>query len=82
MSSLGAAGVAVALHGVAEGAGEALVLLHPIGLDHSFWDDLPARLSRHRRVLLLDLRGHGDSPPGAVSEVLRAPARTDSKVPT
>lgn len=55
----------VALNGVAQGAGESIVLLHPIGLDHSFWGGLPARLARVRRVLALDLRGFGASPPGS-----------------
>ncbi len=54
----------VVLNGVVAGEGDGLVLLHPIGLDHSFWGGLPARLARHRRVLALDLRGFGGSPPG------------------
>lgn len=53
---------AVTLHGTALGSGRLVVLLHPVGLDGSFWGGLPATLSRHRRVLCLDLAGHGASP--------------------
>jgi len=51
------------LHGLAEGAGPLVVLLHPVGLDGTFWGGLPARLVQAgRRVLRLDLAGHGRSP--------------------
>jgi 3-oxoadipate enol-lactonase len=50
------------LHGRGEGAGPLTVLLHPVGLDGSFWGGLPAVLARQRRVLSLDLAGHGASP--------------------
>ncbi|MDB5414619.1 MAG: 3-oxoadipate enol-lactonase [Rubritepida sp.] len=50
------------LHGRSEGAGPLTVLLHPVGLDGSFWGGLPATLAAHRRVLSLDLAGHGASP--------------------
>lgn len=43
------------------GAGPPVVLLHPIGLDGSFWGGLPAALAAKRRVLCLDLPGHGKS---------------------
>src|SRR5262249_37446685 len=43
-----------------------VVLLHPVGLDHGFWGPLPAALAASRRVLSLDLAGHGASP--AVAE--------------
>jgi 3-oxoadipate enol-lactonase len=53
---------AIRLHGVAEGQGPLVVLLHPVGLDGSFWGNLPASLSSAHRVLSLDLAGHGVSP--------------------
>jgi 3-oxoadipate enol-lactonase len=51
-----------ALHHIERGQGDALVLLHPIGLDHSFWPGLIERCAAARRVLALDLPGHGRSP--------------------
>jgi 3-oxoadipate enol-lactonase len=62
----------VNLHGIVEGTGEGLVLLHPIGLDNSFWGPLPAMLARGRRVLRLDLRGFGGSPLGAGAAPIEA----------
>ncbi|UFN48409.1 alpha/beta hydrolase [Roseomonas sp. OT10] len=53
---------ALSLHGQAEGEGPLVVLLHPVGLDGSFWGPLPAALAGSRRVLSLDLAGHGRSP--------------------
>lgn len=40
-----------------------VVLLHPVGLDGTFWRDLPQRLSDHYTVICVDLRGHGGSSP-------------------
>ena len=54
-----------ALHCIERGQGDALVLLHPIGLDHSFWPGLIERCAATRRVLAFDLPGHGQSPPAA-----------------
>lgn len=54
----------VNLNSITEGAGDGLVLLHPIGLDGTFWGALPTILGRGRRVLRLDLRGFGASPLG------------------
>jgi 3-oxoadipate enol-lactonase len=54
----------VDLHGVVEGTGDEVVLLHPIGLDSTFWGPLPETLARSHRVLRLDLRGFGRSPIG------------------
>jgi 3-oxoadipate enol-lactonase len=53
---------ATILHATATGQGRTLVLLHPVGLDGSFWGGLPGALAPHRRVLSLDLAGHGRSP--------------------
>ena len=41
--------------------GAAVVLHHPLATNHSFWDDLTARLSSRFRVLRFDARGHGQS---------------------
>jgi len=38
-----------------------LVLVHPIGADHSLWDLLVPHLLAHFQVLRYDLRGHGGS---------------------
>ncbi|WNE94592.1 alpha/beta fold hydrolase [Streptomyces luomodiensis] len=57
--------VPVALSHEVHGDGPGLVLLHGVGLDRRMWDRcLPALAARHR-VTLVDLRGHGDSPPAA-----------------
>jgi pimeloyl-ACP methyl ester carboxylesterase len=40
-----------------------LVLLHGVGLDHSVWEPVIARMSGHFRVIAPDLLGHGASPP-------------------
>jgi 3-oxoadipate enol-lactonase len=53
---------AVPLHVEVAGNGRSLVLLHPVGLDRSFWGPLPAALADGWRVLSLDLPGHGRSP--------------------
>ena len=53
---------ALRLHGQSAGQGPLVVLLHPVGLDGSFWGGLPAALRGARRVLCLDLAGHGASP--------------------
>jgi pimeloyl-ACP methyl ester carboxylesterase len=39
-----------------------IVLIHAIGGDRSDWDRVAPRLAAHRRVLLVDLPGHGRSP--------------------
>ncbi len=51
--------------------GPALVLLHALGEQASSWDEVVSRLSPQRRVVALDLRGHGGSTwPGAYSLTL------------
>lgn len=50
------------LNSRSSGSGPVAVLLHPVGLDLSSWDDVAARLARRHRVVCLDLRGHGASP--------------------
>ncbi|HKW25282.1 MAG TPA: alpha/beta fold hydrolase [Terriglobales bacterium] len=43
------------------GKGAPVVLLHPFPADHEFWNPVSDRLATRYRVLLPDLRGHGDS---------------------
>jgi 3-oxoadipate enol-lactonase len=47
------------LHHRIDGHGPRIVLLHPIGLDHTCFDPLVADLSGEFQVLRPDLRGHG-----------------------
>ena len=44
------------------GEGPPVVLLHPVGLDGSFWGSLPEKLTSSRSVYAVDLLGHGESP--------------------
>lgn len=57
--------VPVTLRCAEQGRGEPLVLLHPAGLDHSFWPELIERCAATHRVLALDLPGRGRSPTSA-----------------
>jgi len=43
------------------GSGPDVVLLHPFPLNRQFWDGVTPQLSTRYRVILPDLRGHGDS---------------------
>jgi pimeloyl-ACP methyl ester carboxylesterase len=45
------------------GAGEPLVLLHPLGGDRHVWDPVLDRLAQERDVIALDLPGFGGSAP-------------------
>lgn len=46
-----------------------VVMVHPLGANHTLWDAAAAHLAPRHRVLRLDLRGHGhsDAPVGAYS---------------
>jgi len=46
------------------GKGPPVVLLHPFPAHHGFWAPLAERLATRYRVILPDLRGHGDSEVG------------------
>ncbi len=46
------------------GQGPHLVLLHPFPVNHHFWKPVAALLSDKFRIILPDLRGHGESPGG------------------
>ena len=43
------------------GQGPSLVLLHPFPAHHEFWKPLAESLATRYRVILPDLRGHGES---------------------
>jgi pimeloyl-ACP methyl ester carboxylesterase len=45
------------------GSGPSLVLLHGVGHRRQAWDAVLDRLTPHRDVILVDLPGHGESPP-------------------
>jgi 3-oxoadipate enol-lactonase len=47
-----------------QGEGPAVVLLHPMPCDHRFWLVAAAALSGKYRVIMPDLRGHGQSEAG------------------
>jgi 3-oxoadipate enol-lactonase len=51
------------LHHVTEGSGPPALLLHPIGLDLTFWRPVAERLAKGFTVHALDQKGHGLSPP-------------------
>jgi pimeloyl-ACP methyl ester carboxylesterase len=46
------------------GNGPPVVLLHPFPCDHEFWNPTTAALDSRYRLILPDLRGHGDSETG------------------
>jgi 3-oxoadipate enol-lactonase len=48
-----------------QGEGAPLVLLHPFPTNHDFWSPVAPQLAARYRLILPDLRGHGDSEPGA-----------------
>jgi pimeloyl-ACP methyl ester carboxylesterase len=45
------------------GAGPPLVLLHGIGHRRQAWDAVSDRLAPYRDLIVVDLPGHGESPP-------------------
>lgn len=51
------------VHYAIDGQGPALVLLHPIGMDATWWDDYRPRWVDRYRVICVDLLGHGRSDP-------------------
>jgi 3-oxoadipate enol-lactonase len=46
------------------GDGPPVILLHPFPLNHHFWKAVAERLSTRYRLIMLDLRAHGDSEAG------------------
>jgi len=55
-----------------QGQGGPLVLLHPVGIDHSFWGPLVDEASSLHTVIAVDLMGHGLSPPAPVGRAIGA----------
>jgi pimeloyl-ACP methyl ester carboxylesterase len=53
------------------GSGPPVVLLHPFPCDHEFWYPVAAALESHYRLILPDLRGHGDSEIGDGPALMR-----------
>jgi len=51
----------VRLHYELEGQGSAVLLLHPVGLDLTWWQPQVEALRSEFQVLRLDFRGHGES---------------------
>ncbi|MFQ5448725.1 MAG: alpha/beta fold hydrolase, partial [Saprospiraceae bacterium] len=43
------------------GEGEPLLLLHGFTVSHIVWDDLVKDLSKNYKLIIPDLRGHGNS---------------------
>lgn len=57
------------VHYEEKGSGEALILIHGVGLDHTMWESQLESLSKNFRVIAYDMVGHGGSehPPGPYS---------------
>lgn len=53
------------IHVIDKGSGSALVLLHGFMLDATIWANQFSDLADRRRLIAVDLRGHGRSIPGA-----------------
>jgi len=65
-----------------KGNGFPVVLLHPFPLNHHFWDGCIPALEHRYQLILPDLRGHGDSPPGAGPATMERQARDLSRICT
>jgi len=57
------------------GRGPAVVLLHPFPANHRFWDECIPYLEDRYRLVLPDLRAHGDSQPGQGAATMDKHAR-------
>jgi 3-oxoadipate enol-lactonase len=53
------------------GKGAPVVLLHPFPCDHEFWNPVATALESRYRLILPDLRGHGDSEIGKGPAVMQ-----------
>jgi pimeloyl-ACP methyl ester carboxylesterase len=69
-----AAGLAVTRTGHTPGTAPAVLLVHGLGGARLHWAPVLAPLARRYDVLVVDLPGHGDSPPSPSGADLRAPA--------
>jgi len=63
-----------------KGNGYPIVLLHPFPLNHHFWDACVSALEHRYKLILPDLRGHGDSPPGNGPATMERHARDLSRL--
>jgi pimeloyl-ACP methyl ester carboxylesterase len=62
------------------GSGPDVVLLHPFPLNHNFWNGVLDQLSTRYRLILPDLRGHGDSELGDGSATMEKMAADLAKL--
>src|SRR5271157_3649465 len=62
------------------GDGSPVVLLHPFPCHHEFWNPLAAALESRYRLILPDLRGHGDSEIGEGPALMRKHASDIARV--
>ena len=62
------------------GSGPPVVLLHPFPADHDFWHPAAAALESRYRLVLPDLRGHGDSEIGEGPALMRKHASDIARV--
>jgi pimeloyl-ACP methyl ester carboxylesterase len=51
----------IELHYTVRGAGDPVVLLHGFGGCAANWDSIADKLAQHYRLILIDMRGHGQS---------------------
>lgn len=57
------------------GSGPAVVLLHPFPANHHFWDECLPLLENRYRLVMPDLRAHGESQPGNGAATMEKHAR-------
>ncbi len=62
------------------GKGPPVVLLHPFPCDHEFWTPVATALESRYRLILPDLRGHGDSEIGDGPALMRKHAADIARV--
>jgi pimeloyl-ACP methyl ester carboxylesterase len=53
------------------GEGPPLILLHPFPTNRDFWNPIAPQLAARYRLILPDLRGHGDSQPGTGPAIMQ-----------
>src|SRR6202140_397759 len=62
------------------GEGPAVILLHPFPVNHEFWLPVAEALASRYRIVLPDLRGHGDSRVGDGSATMEKHAADIARV--
>src|SRR6202051_4978292 len=62
------------------GSGPPVVLLHPFPCHHEFWNPVAEALDSRYRLILPDLRGHGDSESGVGPALIAKPAGDVARV--